>query len=141
MDEHRKIQNRRNTQIGFNLRSALLRAQKKNRRLTHRQVAVAAQIHEVSLSRVLAGFGASAKMINKIAEVIGADPERILSRGMPKPKFKAKSFDELVNNPEKLYQFIGYKDLEAFYFTRKKLVELIYALKQHRIKLEQAKVG
>jgi transcriptional regulator with XRE-family HTH domain len=139
MEEFHKIQNQRNVQIGFNLRCAMLRAKRKNRRLTHRQVAAMAQIHEVSLSRVLAGFGASVQMITKIAEVIGADPKRILSNGMPKPKYKARSFDELVNNPEKLYQFMGFKDLDALYFTRKKLVEIINALKQHRIKLEQGK--
>ena len=115
----------------------MLRAQKKNRRLKQSDIAKQAGIHEVTLSRVLNGSGASITTITKIAEVIGADPKRILTLGIRKPALKVRSFDELVNNTNKMYQFIGYNDPKALAWTRTKLIEIIQTLQKHRVKLQQ----
>ena len=135
--EDQKVHNRVNVQIGYNLRCVMLRAQKKNRRLKQSDIAKQAGIHEVTLSRILNGSGASVMTITKIAEVIGADPKRILTVGIRQTKLKARSFEEILNNTNKMNQFIGYNDVVARNWTRRKLIEIVTALKKHRVKLER----
>ena len=79
--------------------------------------------------------------ITKIAEVIGVDPKRILTVGVRQTKLKVRSFDELLNNTNKMNQFIGYNDADARNWTRRKLIEIVTTLKKHRVKLERQSLG
>ena len=79
--------NRENIRIGENLRQAILRARTKDKHLTNARIAKAANIHPVHLSRVLSGYGASAETIGRIASVIDADSNKILTKGTRKPLY------------------------------------------------------
>src|SRR5689334_9009321 len=81
---------RDNVRIGENLRQAILRAKAKDPRLTNKDIAELAGVHPVTLSRIVSGYGASADMIGRIAAVIGADPNKILTKGTRKPLYSVR---------------------------------------------------
>jgi transcriptional regulator with XRE-family HTH domain len=122
-----------NIRIGENLRRAIFRAMSKNPALTQKQIAAQADIHPVTLSRILSGAGASDQTIERIAQAIGADAGRIISVGRRVPKFTVKSIEDVIADDRALYQFIGGADNVALEWARKYLVQINQACKERRI--------
>ena len=137
MYDNPKVPSRRNKQIGENLRLSILRAKRRNSALTQREIARVANINPVTLSRIIAGSGASRKTITKIAEAIGADPEKILTNGMRTPKYTARTLDEVINNWHILNQFVGGTDEQGLVWLRNKLVSITTAIRKHNLKIER----
>jgi plasmid maintenance system antidote protein VapI len=129
--------NANNVRIGENLRKAIFRAISKNPLLTQKNIASEAGIHPVTLSRILNGSGASNETIARIADVIGANAERIISIGRRTPKYTAKSLEEIVSDERILRQYVGPTDRAGLEWANTQLWRVVTALKNHRIKLQR----
>jgi transcriptional regulator with XRE-family HTH domain len=128
---NRKL-SRDNVRIGENLRQAILRARAKDPSLTNKQIAEVAGIHPVTLSRIASGYGASMATIESIAGVIGADANKILSKGTRKPLYSVRSIEEVLNDDRILYQFIGGCDDAAVDWAKRMIYKVYDTCRKRR---------
>ena len=126
------MRSRETIRIGENLRQAILRARTYERKLTNALIAEKAGIHPVYLSRILAGSGASPDTIRRIANVIGADGDKILAKGKRKPLYSVRTIEEVLNDDRILYQFIGGCDDAAIDWARKMIYKVYDTCRKRR---------
>jgi hypothetical protein len=132
--------NRENIRIGENLRQAIMRAKARDAWLTNKYIAEAADIHPVSLSRILKGYGASTGAITRVAAVIGADVEKILNKGTRKPIYSVRTIEEVINDNAILDQFIGGGDPVALDWTKEQLYNIFAQCSKRRTYLMKSEV-
>jgi len=123
--------------IGYNLRGAVLRYCAKNDGVTQKEIAAAAGVHPVTLSRILNGEGTTYETIEKISSVVGANASRIIEKGRKIPKYTAKSLEDIVSDVRVLRQYVGPTDRIGLEWANKELLDIVTALKNHRMKLQR----
>ena len=123
---------RENVRVGENLRQAILRARARDANLTNKSIAQAAGIHPVHLSRIIGGFGASEATISRLAEVIGADAQKILSKGTRRPLYSVRCIEDVISDEAILYQFIGGGNQTALDWAKQKLFFIFDQCRKHR---------
>jgi transcriptional regulator with XRE-family HTH domain len=112
--------------LAENLRTYCLTAKRHGQNLTFAEIARRAGIHPTSLSRILAGNGASEESLLGIAKVLGVAPGRFIARVADINKYPniqpirartsqrrrytrriARSIEDLLENPELASDFFG----------------------------------
>lgn len=128
---NRKL-SRESIRIGENLHQAILRAKAKDASLTNKSIAQAAGIHPVTISRITGGYGASHEVIRRVAYVIGADAERIITKGTRKPLYSVRTIEEILDNNVLLDQFVGGADPAALEWARKYFYYVFDVIRKRR---------
>ena len=129
--------NRDNQRIGYNLRGAVLRYLAKNHGIAQKDIAASIGIHPVTFSRILNGEGTTISTVEKIANAVGADPDRILNKSSKIPKYTAKTLEEIVSDTRVLRQYIGETDRTGLEWANRELWRVVTALKNHRMKIQR----
>ena len=129
--------NRDNQRIGYNLRGAVLRYLAKNHGIAQKDIAIAAGVHPVTLSRILNGEGTTLETIEKISSVVGANPSRILEKGRKTPKYSPKTLAEVVSDSRVLRQFVGPTDRTGLEWANQEIGRIVTTLTNHRLKIQR----